>query len=131
MGSASGTNARMRHEKAPSIRGFGFGNQCMNEAQKGSVDSWVQLREIEARKRHRRVPSVCGFGFRKPRHERGTEGFCRFVGSASGTNAQMRHGRAPSIRGFGFGNRYMNEAQKGSVDSWVRLWELMHGRAPA
>ncbi|KAI8535479.1 hypothetical protein RHMOL_Rhmol10G0177600 [Rhododendron molle] len=83
-----------------SVRGFGFGklkheggtevfhrfvssasrNPGTKEARKGSVDSWVQLRETKARMRHGGVLFVRGLGFGKLRHEGGTEGFRRFMG---------------------------------------------------
>ncbi|KAG5558864.1 hypothetical protein RHGRI_008722 [Rhododendron griersonianum] len=83
--------------------GSASGNRCTNEARKGSVDSWVQLREFKARRRHRKVLLVREFSF--------------------GNRCTMRHGRAPSIRGFDVRNRCTNETQKacsGALDAAFR-----------
>ncbi|KAG5553932.1 hypothetical protein RHGRI_011709 [Rhododendron griersonianum] len=73
------TEVRRRHGRVPSVRGFGFekprheggtegfcrfvgsasGNRGTKEARKGSVGSWVRLRETEARRRHIRAPLIC------------------------------------------------------------------------
>ncbi|KAI8550732.1 hypothetical protein RHMOL_Rhmol06G0130800 [Rhododendron molle] len=146
------TEARMRYERIPSVRGLDFGkprhergtevfrrfvgsasrNRGTKEAQKGSVGSWVRLRKTEVRRRHGRVPSIRGFGFGKPRHGR--------VPSVHGLGfGKPRHegGTEPFRRfvGSASGNRGTKEAQKGSVDSWVRLREtearMRYGRVPS